>query len=89
MLGFGIAKVVFTLAVIAMVWYGSKWQARERAKLRRRQRKAMDHEPAETSSERRRRTAMVEDTVCCNGCGAYVPLRGLRSCGRADCPYPG
>jgi uncharacterized protein len=91
MLGFGIAKLVFTLAVIAMVWYGSKWRVRirERAKLQRQQRKAMEDEPAETPSERRRRTAMVEDTVRCTSCGAYVPLRDPRSCGRADCPYPG
>jgi hypothetical protein len=89
MLGFGIAKLVFTLVVIAMVWYGSKWRVRERAKLQRRQRKAMEHEPAEPPSERRRRTQVVEDTVCCTSCGAYVPLRVPRSCGRADCPYPG
>jgi uncharacterized protein len=91
MLGLGIAKVVFTLAVIAIVWHGSKWRMRirERAKLNRQQREAMKPEPAEMPSERRRRTAPVEDTIVCTSCGAYVPLRGPRSCGRADCPYPG
>lgn len=92
MLGFGIAKLFFTLAVIAMIWYGSKWWARirERAKLQqRRRRAAVDREPAGASSARNRRTAPVEDTVRCASCDAYVPLREPRSCGRADCPYPG
>jgi hypothetical protein len=91
MLGFGIAKLVFTLAVIAMVWYGAKWRARirERAKLQRQQRKAREHELAETPLDRRRRAATAEDTLRCTRCDAYVPLREPRSCGRADCPYPG
>jgi hypothetical protein len=89
MLGFGLLKLLFTLAVIAMVWYASKRRIREGARLQRPQRKAREHELAESLSERRRRTAMVEDTIRCSRCGAYVPLRDPRSCGRADCPYPG
>jgi hypothetical protein len=91
MLGFGIAKLFFTLAVIAMIWYGSKWWARIRARaiLQQQRRAAMDHEPAAAGSARSRRDAAVEDTVRCASCGAYVPARGPRSCGRADCPYPG
>ena len=90
MLGFGIAKLLFTLAVIAMIWYGSKWwvRIRERAKLQQQRRAAVDHEP-EARGSRSRRTAAVEDTILCASCGAYVPLREPRSCGRADCPYPG
>jgi len=29
----------------------------------------------------------AEDMIACRVCGAYVPARGARSCGRADCPY--
>jgi hypothetical protein len=31
----------------------------------------------------------VEDLVQCKACGDFVPAQGTRSCGRADCPYPG
>lgn len=89
MLGFGIAKFFFTIAVIAMIWYGSKWwvRVRERARLQQQRRAAMGHEPAGRPSARKRRGAAVEDTVLCASCGAYVPVRELRSCGRPDCPY--
>ena len=29
----------------------------------------------------------AEDMVQCPACKAYVAARGVRSCGRADCPY--
>jgi uncharacterized protein len=104
MLGFGLVKLLLTLALIAAVWYGAKWRARIRAhaELQRQQRKAMGHAFAGRSSARRfsaRRSSErgrhagamedVEDMVRCIRCGSYVPLRDPRSCGRADCPYPG
>jgi uncharacterized protein len=90
MLGFGIVKLLFTLAIIAIAWYTSRWRVRthEDVKLYRQARKAMEHELAGRSSERSR-PSVVEDTVRCNRCGVYVPLRDPRSCGRVDCPYPG
>ena len=99
MLGFGLIKLLFTLALIAAVWYGAKWRARIRAhaELQRQQRKAMGHafagrSSARRSSERGRHAGAVEDVedmVHCIRCGSYVPLHDPRSCGRADCPYPG
>ena len=90
MLGFGIIKFLFTLAIIAMVWYASRWRVRthEDVKLHRQRRKAREHELTGRPPEKGR-TGVVEDTERCTRCGAYVPLRSLGSCGRAECPYSG
>lgn len=88
MFGFSLPKLLFTILVIAAVWYGfkmlSRWQERrenadsaERAPARRRRRRRETPPPE------------AEDMVACALCGTYVAARGARSCGRADCPYPG
>lgn len=89
MFGFSLPKLLFTILVIAAVWYGFKmlarWQERrdgaegaERTPARRRRRGRRDAAPAD-----------AEDMVACALCGTYVAASGARSCGRADCPYPG
>lgn len=91
MLGLGIGKLLLTLAVIVVAWYGARWwarlQAHERAKLEREQRAATAARRAATTDGRGAQPA-VEETVRCTVCGAYVPARGSRSCGRGDCPFP-
>lgn len=86
MLSFGIAKLFFTIAIIAMIWFGPKWQARLRLRA-----KPQHHRqaPGTTPSAAHGGSTGVEETVRCAGCGTYVPVRGMRSCGRQDCPYPG
>lgn len=89
MFGLGIAKLLFTVAIIIVVWWGARWwarlQARERAEVARERRAA-----AEGPQARRPEPAgpPVEETQRCSVCDAYVPSLGVRSCGRDDCPYP-
>jgi len=93
MFGFSIQKFLFTIAVVMAVWYGFKWLGRmkivrekERERLRRGARAGAAArsrtEPADDPGD-------AEEMVECTACGAFVAVRGARSCGREDCPYPG
>jgi len=93
MLGFSIQKLLFTVAVVAAVWYGFKWLGRMKRMHDRETRDRLRREsrgggsaPAGPSEGA---AADAEDMVECAVCGAFVPARGAKSCGRADCPYPG
>ena len=92
MFGFSLTKILFTVAVIVIVWQGYKWLgrmqtrrdaiARETGRGRGRGRRAAAPAAAPFSAE-------VEDMVECTVCGSFVPARGAVSCGRGECPYPG
>ncbi len=83
-------KILFTLAVIIIVWQGYKWLGRMQTR-----RNAIARETARGSGRGGRATAAaaapaeVEDMVECTVCGAFVPARGAVACGRGECPYPG
>ncbi|ARJ65689.1 hypothetical protein WV31_08490 [Magnetospirillum sp. ME-1] len=76
-------KILLTVAVIAIIWFGFRYLSRL-AELRRRDqadRVAPPRKPgAGTSTE-------AETMVECRVCGTWQPGRTARSCGRADCPY--
>lgn len=94
MLGFSIQKLLFTAAIVVAVWYGFKWvgrmkqvRDREREKLRRQAGKetsggAPGDAPGDTSGD-------TEEMVECPACGAFIAATGAKSCGKAECPYPG
>ncbi len=85
-------KILFTLAVIIIVWQGYKWLGRMQTR-----RNAIARETARGSGHGGRAAAAtaapspaeVEDMVECTVCGAFVPARGAVACGRGECPYPG
>ncbi len=94
MFGFSLTKILFTLAVIIIVWQGYKWLGRMQTR-----RDAIARETARGRGRGGRATATtnaaapssaeVEDMVECTVCGAFVPARGAVSCGRGECPYRG
>ncbi len=87
MFGFSLTKLLFTVAVILIVWYGFKWLGRVQA-----QRNAgIKRKPAESGRQAPKSAgaAQVEDMVECATCGSFVPARGATNCGQAGCPYPG
>ncbi len=87
MFGFSLTKLLFTVAVIMIVWYGFKWLGRVQA-----QRNAeVKGKPADSGRKTPRgaATAQVEDMVECATCGSFVPARGATNCGQAGCPYIG
>lgn len=87
MLGLSIGKLIFTVAVVAAVFYGWKWVGRVQA-----QRARVKGQERPEATEKQSGNAAIEDAVDmtqCPACGDYVPAKGARSCGRDDCPYPG
>lgn len=90
MLGFSLQKLLVLAAVVVAVWYGFKFLSRLE------QQRKSEAQVAQREAARRAKQAAsgsggaeaAEEMVLCSACGAYVPQRGTRSCGRADCPYP-
>jgi len=85
MFGFSLPKLVFTILVVVVVFYGFKAisQLQER-----REKRVADRASARGADAAAKRSASVEDMVACATCGTFVPTRSARSCGRGDCPYP-
>ena len=88
MFGFSLPKLLFTVAVIAAVWYGFKYLGR----LAERQADKRDAPPKRPASRRPTPPAAdpgaeAQDMEACPVCGAYVVAGGNRNCGRDDCPY--
>ncbi len=92
MFGFSLSKLLFTIAVILVVWYGFKILGRVDKQRKARLKKAAREGRAAT---RERADAVqdvvpdAEDMVACAACGAFVSASNARSCGRDNCPYPG
>ncbi len=84
MLGFSLAKFLFTVAVVAAVWYGSKWLLRYgelQAKGRAQAQRTRGRQAPEAEVE-------AEDMAACPTCGNFVAAQRARSCGQDICPYP-
>ena len=86
MFGFSLTKLIFTAAVIALIWYGFKWvgrvQANREAEARARLREG-DASPADTRAEEN-----AHDMVKCTVCGDFVFPEATDGCDRPGCPYP-
>ena len=92
MFGFSLTKILFTVAIVIIVWQGYKWLgrmqtrrdaiAREGGRGKGRGGRAAATAAAPSSAE-------FEDMVECTVCGSFVPARGAVSCGRGECPYRG
>ena len=84
MFGFSLTKLLFTVAVVAAVWYGFKLYGRlEKARQAKAALKAGRQGGGPAAA------VGVEDMERCAACGAYVAAGHATSCGRDDCPYPG
>jgi len=86
MFGFSFTKLLFTAAIVLIVWYGFKMVTR----LDRQRREELKKAARETVQKSTRRAEpQTEDMVKCAVCDTYVPSGSARSCGRPNCPYPG
>ncbi len=87
MFGFSITKLIFTVVVIAAVWYGFKWLDR----LGKERSGKLDASGGlrGTGGEGRRPVEQAAEMEKCRVCGIYVAADGTGSCGRSDCPYRG
>ena len=93
MFGFSPGKLILTILVVAIVWYGYNWlkrvQIRQEEETRARVREEIRAERQGTRKRPSRSAADAEEMVKCPTCSAYVAASGARNCGRSGCPYPG
>lgn len=73
MFGFSIMKILFTIAVVVVVWQGFKWLQRRDAVASQRAREDLARESAKPD-------AGVEEMVPCPDCGAYVAKGSNHHC---------
>ncbi len=85
MFGFSLPKLIFTVLVVVVVFYGFKAVSQLQE---RRERQVANRRKSGGSGAAAKPSAAVEDMVACDVCGTFVPSRSARSCGRGDCPYP-
>ena len=74
MFGFSVLKILFTIAVVIIVWQGFKWLN---------QRKEVIQERAEKVTRKDKQSqgqSQAEDMVQCPDCGAYVPKGSSHRC---------
>jgi len=96
MFGFSLTKLIFTVAIVYVVWKAfshftrmqdqreNKPRVKPRDNPGARPRAANPQEPQPGPSG----PGAVEDMVECRVCGAYV-AQGAQSCGKDNCPYTG
>ena len=79
-------KILLTVAVVAIIWFGFKHLGRM-AELRRRDAANPTRPSQQPHDEDRSGPDQAETMVECRVCGTWQPGRRARSCGRGDCPY--
>jgi uncharacterized membrane protein len=85
MFGFSITKLLFTVAVVLLIWYGFKWLGRVKEMQEKRDQERLKAEGQARSAADSDAEAMIK----CPTCGTYLAAGAPKSCGKADCPYPG
>lgn len=91
MFGLSLSKLLALIGILVTVWMVFRWVTRV-ANERERAAGRVDsgRRPMRAAREEKRaEAAPVEDLVACGTCGAYVPAKGARGCGRGNCPWPG
>ena len=65
MFGFSIMKILFTIAVVVVVWQGFKWLKRREAVAEVHAKKSLNRESPSARDD-------IEEMVPCPDCGAYI-----------------
>jgi uncharacterized protein len=87
MFGFSITKLIFTVVIIAAVWYGFKWL--DRLGKERRGELDASRRSGGGGGEGAPPAESAQEMVKCRVCGIFVAASGTGDCGRGDCPYRG
>ena len=78
-MGLSLAKIIFTILVVFLMWRLFSWIRQNRLNQSKRQNGLGGSNHAASLEP--------QDTVQCAVCKAYVPI-GAGDCGHEDCPYP-
>lgn len=79
MLGLSLPKILFTIVIIAAVWYGFKLLGRAQEQ--------RDKAPKSPEKQKKSQDADYEDLVACKICGDFGVAKGRPACGRSGCPH--
>ncbi len=89
MFGLSLTKIIFTIAVVVLVWNAFKYFTRLQDRRAARERvEKQGQNASQPGSQSKGDKAGIEEMAECQVCGAYV-ARGAKSCGRDDCPFVG
>ena len=80
MFGFSIMKILFTIAVVVVVWQGFKWLKRREAVAKVRAKESLNRESPSARDD-------VEELVPCPDCGAYIARGSDHRCTNLSCPF--
>lgn len=92
MFGLSLSKLLALIGILMTVWMVFRWASRmanARDREARVGREQQAKRPAAWGRRKEPEAAPVEDLVACGTCGAYIPAKGARGCGRGNCPWPG
>lgn len=89
MFGLSLPKLLFTVVIIAAVWYAFRWFQNREAGLDDARRGQKPVGGGAAGAKDAKSAGGAEDMVECPTCGTYVVASGATSCGKKDCPYRG
>lgn len=84
MFGLSPTKILFTILIIAVVWYGFKWLGRAQQAKKIKDRDAGRFRNKDSANHP---DDKVEELVECQKCGDFVVADKKNGCGRDACPY--
>ncbi|MDV7339194.1 hypothetical protein RYZ26_06295 [Terasakiella sp. A23] len=88
MLGFSPTKLLFTAAIIIVVWYGFKWFNRMQENQKKNASSQTPRGPSKAEQAApKAQEADYEELVACAKCGDYVISDKRSGCGKEGCPY--
>jgi uncharacterized protein len=85
MFGFGLMKLLFTVLVVAAVWYGFRYFSGKQNRVGGSGGGNDGNVGGGGSSPK----VDAEDLSACPVCGTFVRPATATNCGRGDCPYSG
>ena len=80
MFGFSIIKVLFTIAIVVVVWQGFKWLKRRETVAAMNAKKSLNRESGSARDD-------IEELVPCPDCGAFVAKGSDHRCTQLSCPF--
>ena len=80
MFGLSIMKILFTIAVVVVIWQGFKWLKRRENVAAVNANKPLNRESASARDD-------AEELVPCPDCGAYIASGSDHRCTHLSCPF--
>jgi hypothetical protein len=90
MFGFSITKLLFTIAVVFVVWKGFKWfnRLREKYAANAGSNHARGNKRQTSKNNGASGVSNAEEMTKCATCETYFSAAGAVFCGKDGCPYP-